>query len=389
MANQVVQLLGRRLRLGLIGGGPGSFIGEIHRSAARLDGCYEIATGVLSSDPDRAREAGKDLGFAADRCYSSVREMLDAESSRTDGIDVVAIMTPNDTHYEYAVLSLEHGMDVICDKPLTRTLQEAEALVDKASEAGLIVCLTHNYSGYSMVRQARGMIAAGQLGTIRLVQVEYVQGGRAREALPDSGRPTQWRYDPERAGESLVLGDIGTHAHHLIRFVSGQEVVAVCADVGSAVPERSFHDCAGVLLRFQNGARGVLWATQAAAGVENYLRFRISGTLGTLEWELENPAKLLFKPLDGIVEHRTPNGPGTLPLAARTCRIVAGHPGGFAEAFASIYRDAAEAIAARRAGAPIDPLACHFPTAQDGLEGLRFIRGVMASSDTNGQWITL
>jgi predicted dehydrogenase len=384
--NPVISMLGRRLRLAVIGGGPGSFIGAIHRQAARLDDRYEVVAGVFSSDPEKSRQVGLELGLDADRLYSGVVEMLDKESSRKDGIDVVAIMTPNDTHYEYSVAALERGFDVICDKPMTNTLEEAEALHKKVQETGLVFCLTHNYTGYPMVRQAKAMVQDGQLGTIRLVQVEYVQGGKADESKPMPQVKT-WKYDPVRGGPSRVMSDIGTHAHNLLRFISGLEVDEVSAEVGTIVPGRLIHDYAGALLRLENGARGSFWVTQAAAGVENCLRLRVSGTKGTLEWMQEIPQALAFKPLHGPSQNRTPNGPGTLPLAARSTRLVAGHPEGFPEGFANIYSDAAEAIAARRAGRQADPLAMHFPNSWDGLLGVRFVNSVIESSRANGQWV--
>jgi predicted dehydrogenase len=383
--NPVISMLGRRLRLGVVGGGPGSFIGAMHRQAARLDDRYEIVTGILSSDPEKSNQAGRELGWNSDRLYSSVMEMLDVESSRKDGLDAVAIMTPNDSHYEYSVAALERGFDVICDKPMTNTLEEAEALHQKVQETGLVFCLTHNYTGYPMVRQARAMVQEGQLGTIRLVQVEYVQGGKADESKPMPDVMT-WKYDPVRGGPSRVMGDIGTHAHNLTRFITGLEVDEVAAEVGTIVPERLIHDYAGALLRFDNGARGSFWVTQAAAGVENGLRIRVSGTKGTLEWMQEFPQALTFKPLKGPSENRTPNGPGTLPLSARSTRLVAGHPEGFPDAFANIYSDAAEAIAARRAGKQADPLALHFPNSWDGLLGVRFVDSVIKSSLASGRW---
>jgi predicted dehydrogenase len=383
--NPVITTLGRRLRLALIGGGPGSFIGAMHRQAARRDDRYEILTGVLSSDPERSKQAGRDLGM--ERLNSSVEEMLEGESSRTDGVDVVAIMTPNDSHFAYSIAALECGFDVICDKPMTNTLEEAEALHQKVQETGLIFCLTHNYTGYPMVRQAKAMVEDGQLGTIRLVQVEYVQGGKADEskAMPEV---LPWKYDPLRGGPSLVMGDIGTHAHNLTRFITGLEVEQVSAEVGTIVPDRRVHDYAGALLRFENGARGSFWVTQAAAGVENCLRIRVSGTKGTLEWMQEFPQTLTFKPLHGPSQNRTPNGPGTLPLSARSTRLVAGHPEGFPDGFANIYSDAAEAIAARRAGKQADPLALYFPNSRDGLLGVRFVNRVIESSNANGKWVT-
>jgi predicted dehydrogenase len=383
--NPVISILGRRLRLAVIGGGPGSFIGAMHRQAARLDDRYEIVTGILSSDPEKSRKAGVELGMNPDRLYSNVQEMLAAESARKDGADVVSIMTPNDSHFEYSMAALELGFDVICDKPMTNTLAEAEALHKKVQESGLVFCLTHNYTGYPMVRQAKAMVEDGQLGTIRLIQVEYVQGGKADEekAMPDV---MTWKYDPIRGGPSRVMGDIGTHAHNLTRFISGLELDEVSAEIGTIVPGRLIHDFAGALLRFENGARGNFWVTQAAAGVENCLRIRISGTKGTLEWMQEFPQALTFKPLHGPSQNRTPNGPGTLPLSARSSRIVAGHPEGFHEGFANIYSDAAEAISARRAGTTANPLALYFPNSLDGLLGVRFVDSVIESSNSNGKW---
>jgi predicted dehydrogenase len=383
--NPVISILGRRLRLAVIGGGPGSFIGAMHRQAARLDDRYEIVTGILSSDPEKSRKAGVELGMNPDRLYSNVQEMLAAESARKDGADVVSIMTPNDSHFEYSMAALELGFDVICDKPMTNTLAEAEALHKKVQESGLVFCLTHNYTGYPMVRQAKAMVEDGQLGTIRLIQVEYVQGGKADEekAMPDV---MTWKYDPIRGGPSRVMGDIGTHAHNLTRFISGLELDEVSAEIGTIVPGRLIHDFAGALLRFENGARGNFWVTQAAAGVENCLRIRISGTKGTLEWMQEFPQALTFKPLHGPSQNRTPNGPGTLPLSAHSSRIVAGHPEGFHEGFANIYSDAAEAISARRAGTTANPLALYFPNSLDGLLGVRFVDSVIESSNSNGKW---
>lgn len=383
--NPVISTLGRRLRLAVIGGGPGSFIGAMHRQAARLDDRYEIVTGILSSDPDKSKKAAHELGMNPDRLYSSVQELLDKESARKDGIDVVAIMTPNDSHYEYSMSALEHGFDVICDKPMTNTLEEAEALHKKIQESGLVFCLTHNYTGYPMVRQAKAMVEDGQLGTIRLIQVEYVQGGKADEEKPVPEK-LPWKYDPARGGPSLVMGDIGTHAHNLTRFITGLELDEVSAEIGNIVPGRLVHDFAGALLRFENGARGNFWVTQAAAGVENCLRIRVSGTKGSLEWMQEFPQALTFKPLHGPSQNRTPNGPGTLPLSARSSRIVAGHPEGFHEGFANIYSDAAEAISARRAGKQANPLALYFPNSWDGLMGVRFVNRVIESSKANGKW---
>jgi predicted dehydrogenase len=384
--NPVISILGRRLRLGVIGGGPGSFIGAMHRAAARLDDRYELVAAALTSDAERSRAAGAALGLGPDRAYGSGDELLAGEAARSDGADVVAIMTPNDTHHAYSTAALRAGFDVICDKPMTNTLEEALDVLRAVRSSGLVYCLTHNYTGYPLVRQAKAMVADGQLGEIRLVQVEYVQGGKADEDDPDPGSELPWRYDPVRGGPSLVMGDIGTHAHNLLRFITGLEVSEIAAEVGAIAPGRLVDDYAGALLRLSNGARGSFWVTQAAAGVENALGIRVSGTRGTVEWQQEIPQRLAFKPLAGPVELRTPNGPGTLPLAARAGRIVAGHPEGFHEGFATIYADAAEAIACRRAGVAADPLALYYPNATDGVRGVKFVEAAIASSAAGGAW---
>ena len=385
--NPVVSLLGRRLRLAVIGGGPGSFIGAMHRQAAALDNRYELVAAALSSNPEKSLRAGRELGLPAERVYASGLALIEGEKGKDGGADVVAIMTPNDSHYELASAALVAGFDVICDKPMTNTVDEAERLHAAVEASGRVFCLTHNYTGYPLVRQARGMVEAGELGTIRLVQVEYVQGGNAQETDPS---PEQsWRHNPAKGGPSLVMGDIGSHAHNLLRFITGLEVAEVAAELGAIVPGRIVHDYAGALLRLSNGARGSFWVTQAAAGVENCLRIRVSGTGGTLEWEQEVPQILTFKPATGPAQLRTPNGPGTLPLAARSSRIVKGHPEGFPEAFANLYSDAAEAIAARRAGRKPDPLALAFPNSHDGLLGVRFALAVVQSGAANGAWVKL
>jgi len=382
--NPVIALLNRRLRLAVIGGGPGSFIGAMHRQAARLDGRYELVAAALCSESQRSISAGRELGLSADRCYGSGLDLIAAEAQRADGADVVAIMTPNDSHFSLAMAALDRGFDVICDKPMTNTVTQAEQLRQRVLETGLVFCLTHNYTGYPMVRQAKAMVDEGQLGAIRMIQVEYVQGGRA---APGPGRKA-WKEDPARGGPSLVMGDIGTHAHNLLRFITGLEVSEVAAEVGTIVPDRLTHDYAGAMLRLSNGARGSFWVTQAAAGVENGLRIRVSGSLGSLEWMQEHPQALTFKPLGAPSQNRTPNGPGTLPLAARASRIVAGHPEGFHESFANLYSDASEAIAARRAGLVADPLCMHFPNSFDGLMGVRFVDSVIQSNTNAGAWTT-
>jgi predicted dehydrogenase len=359
----------------------------MHRTAARLDGMYDIVAGVLSSDPEKSRQAGMEIGLDKDRAYSDVPAMLSAEALRADGADAVAIMTPNDSHLPYSLAALDAGFHVICDKPITNSSADAALIVDKVKETGRVFCLTHNYSGYPLVRQARAMVEEGEIGDLRLVQVEYVQGGKADESRKDDPAAHRgWKFNKDKSGPSLVLGDIGTHAHQLLRFVTGREVAELAAEVGSIVPGRTVHDFAGALLRMEGGARGMLWVTQAAAGIENSLKIRVSGNRGSLEWYQEIPQRLTYSPLGQPAQIRTPNGPGTHPASARVCRVVAGHPEGFPECFANIYSDAAEAIAAAIAGTEPDPLAMWFPNAYDGLAGMRFLEACLKSSDAGGVW---
>ena len=384
--NPVREQLGRPLRLAVIGGGPGSFIGAMHRTAARLDDRYEIVAGVVSSDPERSRAAATTIGIEESRAYGSVGAMLDAEQARRDGADVVAIMTPNDSHHPYILAALDRGFDVICDKPMTNTLDESRDVVAAVEASGRVFCLTHNYTGYPLVRQAHAMVREGAVGDITLIQVEYVQGGKAGGDDPDPADGLPWRYDPVRGGPSLVMGDIGTHAHNLTRFITGVEVDEVAAEVGHIVPNRLVDDYAAAMLRFSNGARGTFWVTQAAGGVENCLRIRVSGTKGSLEWEQERPTRLTWKPIGAPVEVFTPDGPGLLPFARRSSRIVAGHPEGFHEAFANLYSDAAEAIVARLTDTEPDPLAMRFPNEIDGATGVAFVDAAIRSARNGGAW---
>ena len=383
--NPTLRALGRRLRLGVVGGGRGSFIGLTHRAAARLDDRYEVVAAVVSSDPARSRSVGMALGISEDRAYPDWRELIRAEMVREDGIDVIAIMTPNGTHFDIADAALDAGFDVVCDKPLTTTLDDALRIVGKVQATGLIFCLTHNYSAYPMVRQARAMVRSGVIGKIQQAQLEYVQGYLPPRAEGDAER-LGWRFDRSMAGPSLVLGDIGTHVHHLARYVTGLEIVSVMADVGTNVPERVVDDYAGLLVRYENGARGTMWITSAAAGAEHGLAFRIFGEAGGLEWHQEEPNTLRHRKVDGFEELMTRRLDGVLtPEAEHASRLEIGHPEGFLEAFANLYADAADAIAARRNGIAEDPLSLDFPTALDGAKGMKFILACLESSRT-GSW---
>jgi predicted dehydrogenase len=381
-----IERMGRRLRLGVVGGGPGSFIGTVHRAAARLDDHYEIVAAVMSRNPERARAAARASGIPEERAYADHGELLAREAGRADGIDVLAIMTPNDTHYAIARDALASGLDVICDKPLATNLEDALDLVQRVKESGLVFCLTHNYTGYPMVRHARAMVQRGELGPIRQLHVEYIQGNLAVPTEADRDPAANWRFVAELCGASLVLGDIGTHAHHLACFITGLELSEVAAELGSVMPGRQVHDYGHLLLRFAGGARGSMWVTNAAAGAEHGLHIRVFGDKGGLEWHQEEPNRLLHRPLGGFAQVLTRGRPGLSAEAERATRIVLGHPEGFHEAFANLYADAAEAIVARRTGAEPDPLALDFPTVEDGARGIKFVEAAVASHANGGRW---
>jgi predicted dehydrogenase len=383
--NPVIEALGRRLRLGVVGGSHG-FIGPVHRTAARLDDLFEVAAGVLSSSPERGRAAALAIGLAADRAYATVEAMIAAERQRPDGIDAVAIMTPNALHFPAAMAALDAGLDVICDKPLTTNVADALTLAARVRESGLVFCLTYNYSAYPMVRQARAMVAAGEIGEVRQIHLTYVQGHNARLVEAEAAGRT-WRFDPAMTGASLILGDIGTHAHHLGAYVSGLELDAVMAEVGPTVPGRDADDYGGLLLRWSNGARGTMWVTNAAAGGEHGLAFRIFGSEGGLEWHQEQANELRHRRQGGWEQILTRRLHGALhPAAERAARVEIGHPEGYQEAFANLYRDAALAMVARRTGCAADPLALDFPTVLDGARGMRFIEAAVESSRM-GTWV--
>ncbi len=382
-----IDKFGRRLRLGVIGGGPGSFIGPVHRTAARLDDNYEIVAGVLSSNAERSRKYGREIGLATDRAYGSAADMFATEAKRPDGVDVVAIMTPNDSHCALSHAAIDAGLDIICDKPLATNLKDAVDLARRIKQSGLVFCQTFNYTGFPLVRQARAMVRDGDIGEIRMIQVEYVQGHAA--AIMDGERgdpPKNWHFRPEMVGPSLILGDIGSHAHHLATFVAGQPFAKVMADVGAVVPGRNAHDFAGVLFRLENGAPGVMWITQAGAGAVHGLKFRIFGATGGLEWFQEEPNHLYHSRIGAPSLTFERHGPALKPEAMRAARVGIGHPEGYQEAFAILYADAAEAIVARCLGAKPDRLVLDMPTVEDGVRTMKFIEAALESSRIGG-WV--
>ena len=373
------------IRLGMVGGGPGAMIGPTHRLAARMDGHYRLVAGAFSRSPERNRAMGEELGLGPDRVYADYADMARAESAREDGIEAVAVVTPNDSHVPISTCFLRHGVHVICDKPLANSLSAAEALRDVVGESGRVFALTHNYAGYPMVREARARVAAGALGAVRIVQAEYASGARSRLVEAAGDEKTAWRTNPAIGGPSAVLCDLGVHAHHLLRFVTGCEVEAVSASLATMVPGRTSHDDAQVSLRLSGGARGALWASYVAAGCRNGLRLLVCGETGTLEWWQEQPEVLTIHALGGSTRrlHRGDAGLGEDAQAAT--RRKPGQPEGFQEAFANLYSDVAGWIrtpAGRRGRAPWPAAGVH-----DGVAGMRFIEACASSDEAGAVWV--
>lgn len=379
---------GRRIRLGMVGGGEGAFIGAVHRIAARMDDRYELVAGALSATPEKAARSAAALGLDPERSYKDFAAMAQAEAARPDGIEAVSIVTPNHMHAPAARAFLAAGIHVICDKPLTTTLAEARDLAETARRSGLVFALTHNYTGYPTIRQARAMVRDGLLGDIRVVQVEYAQDWLA-EKLEDTGhKQAEWRSDPARSGAGGCIGDIGTHAFNLASFVTGLAAEAVCAALTRFVPGRLLDDDVQVMLRYRGGARGMLWASQVAVGNENEIALRVYGTKGGLAWSHRSVNELLWCPLGGSRQILTRNGPGADAENRRLSRVPPGHPEGYLEGFANIYAEAAEAILAARDGRPpADGVS--FPTVDDGVAGLAFIEAAVRSSGEGGSWTRL
>lgn len=372
-----------RVRLGMVGGGEGAFIGAVHRHAARLDDRYELVAGALSSTREAAQRSGRMLGLDPERVYDSYQEMARKEAARTDGIEAVSIVTPNHLHAPVARAFLESGIHVICDKPVTTNSGDARALQALAQERGLLFAVTHNYSAYPMVRHARQMVREGALGQLRIVQVEYAQDWLAEPLEQGGQKQASWRTDPAKSGGGAI-GDIGSHAWQLADTIVGAPLEALAAQLNSFVPGRAVDDDVQVMLRYANGARGMLWASQVAPGHANELRIRVFGSQGGIEWAQQQPNELRYTPL-GEPTHILTRGSAAMNEAGRrVSRIPAGHPEGYIDAFAALYSEIACHLLARRDGS--DPGKAWFPTIDDGLRGVQFIETVQASSRAGGAW---
>jgi predicted dehydrogenase len=382
--------MSRKLRMGMIGGGKDAFIGAIHRHAAFMDGQIELVCGALSVNPEIATESGRLLYLPEDRIYTSYQEMIETESRLSEGerMDFVTIVTPNFAHFAPAMLALEHGFHVVIEKPIALNLDEAKQLKQKVEETGLLLCLTHTYSGYPMVKQAKALVKAGTLGKVRKVFVEYPQGWLSKLSEREGNAQAAWRTDPAKSGKSGSMGDIGTHAAHLAEYITGQKIAKLCADLNIIVPGRALDDDGAVLLKFDGGASGVLIATQVAAGEENALKIRVYGENGGLEWAQQEPNTLLLRFLDQPTQiQRAGAGNSYLyPAAKHVCRTPGGHPEGYLEAFANIYKNFALALSAKVNGT--DPLSdvADYPGVEEGIRGMAFIDNVVASAHSDQKW---
>ncbi|PPL01070.1 Gfo/Idh/MocA family protein [Parapedobacter indicus] len=375
----------RKLRMGMVGGGQGAFIGEVHRIAAQLDNQIELVCGAFSSDAAKSKESGRSLFLPENRVYGSFQEMIERERELPEGerMDFVSIVTPNHVHFGPAMLALESGFHVVLDKPMTFDLAEAKQLKQKVDETGLLFLLTHTYVGYPMVRQARQLVRDGALGKIRKIYVEYPQGWLSREQ-DNSNKQASWRTDPSKSGKAGCMGDIGTHALHLAEFISGLQTTQLCASLYTYVEGRKLDDDGNVLLQFDNGASGVLIASQVAAGEENALKIRVYGENGGLEWHQQEPNTLQVRWLDKPTQIYRANGAGLSAEAASLCRTPAGHPEGYLEAFANLYKLFANALRAKLSGE--EDTGYDFPSVDDGVRGMAFLDNVVNSSESNEKW---
>jgi predicted dehydrogenase len=383
--------MNRKLRMGMIGGGKNAFIGAVHRIAANMDGLIELVCGAFSSHPDNARESGLALYLPKDRVYLNYEEMIEKESRLPEGerMDFVAIVTPNHAHFAPAMLALEKGFHVVLEKPMTFSLEEAKLLQKKVADTGLLLCLTHTYAGYPMVKQARQMVKEAVFGKIRKVYVEYPQGWLSRLSEKEGSKQAEWRTDPARSGKSGCMGDIGTHAAHLAEYISGLQIKQLCADLSTMVEGRALDDDGNVLLRFDNGATGVLFASQVAAGEENALTIRVYGEKGGLEWAQQEPNTLLVKWLDRptqVFRAGANYGDRLSSYAVHNCRTPGGHPEGYLEAFGNLYRNFALTLIARLDGVTPSPEALDFPTAAEGVRGMAFVDNVIRSNESLEKW---
>ena len=377
----------RKIRIGMVGGGKNAFIGGVHRIALRLDGYYELVAGSFSSNFDNSKETGKDLGLAEDRIYETYHEMAEKESARSDGIDVVAIVTPNHLHIPIAKIFAEKGIHIICDKPLALSSEEAINLKNIVESKKLIFALTYNYTGYPMVRHARSLIQKGDLGSIRVIQVEYPQDWLTTKAEDSGLKQAEWRTDPKRSGDGGCIGDIGTHAFNLIRFITGLEVDELSADIHTFVKGRLLDDNAQIMLRFKGGAKGAIWSSQVAVGNENNLKIRVFGENGGLEWRQEDPNYLYYTKFGHPTQRVTRGSASASEEANNVTRVPPGHPEGYLEGFANIYSDVCKSLFAQINNQNYDQSNDCYPTIYDGVEGMRFIETVLESSKNNSKWV--
>lgn len=378
----------RKLKMGMIGGGKNAFIGAVHRIAANMDGLIKLHCGAFSSNPDLSLESGKELGLPEEKCYESYVQMIETEAKLppNERMDFVSIVTPNHAHFAPAMLALENGFHVVLDKPMTLTLAEAKLLEQKVKETRLYLCLTHTYAGYPMVKQARNMIAENDFGTIRKIMVEYPQGWLSTDFENGGNKQAAWRTDPSKSGISGCMGDIGTHAAHLAEYVSGLKITQLCADINTVVANRRLDDDGNVLLKFDNGANGILVASQIAAGEENSLKIKVYGEKGGLEWHQMEPNTLVVKWLDSPSQlYRTGNG-YLSPIAAFNTRIPSGHPEGYLEAFGNLYKNFALTLQSKLEGKEPTASMLDFPTAKEGVRGMAFIENVIASGKSSQKW---
>ena len=378
--------MSRKLRMGMVGGGTGSFIGDVHRKAAAIDGMIELVCGAFSSTAEKSIASGKALHLDEGRCYSTFEEMIEKEAALPEDIrmDFVAIVTPNHMHFPPAKMALEHGFHVVCDKPITLTLDEAEALQDVVEKSGKLFALTHNYTGNSMVKQAKAMVAKGELGTIRKIQAQYLQGWLSTALEKTDQKQAAWRVDPKKSGIGGALGDIGTHAENLIEYITGLKIEEIAADLGRFGEGRVLDDDGNMLIRMENGAKGSISISQIALGEENNLGIKVYGTKGSLEWYQENPNELITRWLEEPKKIYTPNGNGLHDEALAVSRIPAGHPEGYLEAFATIYKNFATHLLAVNEGKSI--VKPDYPTIEDGLRGMKFIYAAVDSDKHNAAW---